>query len=377
MARRIHDLARTVGLRNQPLVPEWARAIRAELAARDEPWRVIVCRVSGAWQRRFVVNRGVGLIGYPSVEDLAVVRELNVPVVNHTTHLSDRLPSVITDHEAIGRVAAEHLLDRHFTRFAYVRFDTQRRLDGRGRGFVDALREAGHDCPAIDYTVHEFPDALRGERKPIAVLAADDSCALRLIEEAQLNGVQVPEQLAVVGVNNDEHLCDFADVPLTSVDVDMPSMGRQAVALLLRLLDGGRAPKRPILVPPRGVVARRSTDVTAPDDPDLNRALQYIRDNACRGMRIADIMPDIHGSRRTLERRFRERFGRSMLDEVRRLQLQRAVHLLTGSRLSIGEIANRCGFARHSRFTDFFTKAAGETPSHYRRKRRSSDLRSG
>jgi AraC-like DNA-binding protein len=163
-------------------------------------------------------------------------------------------------------------------------------------------------------------------------MAANDDRGLQLLDACRRVGAVVPDEVAVLGLDNDEYLCGLSLPPLSSIDVDSETTGYQAAALLDRMMDGKRPPKRIAETVPAGVVTRRSTDVLATDDRDVIRAVQYIRENACRTIQVADILEHVSMSRAALEPRFRSVLGRTLHQEVQRVRVERAKSLLAENR---------------------------------------------
>jgi LacI family transcriptional regulator len=185
-------------------------------------------------------------------------------------------------------------------------------------------------------------------------------------------GIAVPEQVAVIGVDNDSHLCSLCTPPLTSVVPDTRRAGYEAARLLDRLMQGSPVPADAILVKPVGIVDRQSTDVYAIDDADVVRALRFIRAHACEGIRVADVLREVSLSRRVLESRFRELLGRTPHAEIHRLQMERACRLLTETDLPLVQVASQTGLAHAEYLSVAFKRHTGLSPRDYRRQHRLS-----
>jgi LacI family transcriptional regulator len=177
----------------------------------------------------------------------------------------------------------------------------------------------------------------------------------------------VPEQVAVIGVDNEELLCRLCDPPLSTVVPNARRVGYEAAQLLDRMMSGARAPRHEVLVPPVGTVARQSTDTLAIDDPEVAAALRYIRERAPDGIRVEDVLRHVPISRSLLERRFRRAVGRSPHAEIRHVQVRRAAQLLGETDLPLKRIAELAGFAHMEYLSYVFKRATGQTPRDYRR----------
>lgn len=172
-----------------------------------------------------------------------------------------------------------------------------------------------------------------------------------------------------VGINNDPVLCQLAYPPMSSVDPDGLRIGYAVAACLDRMMRGRRPPRKPIRIEPRGLVVRQSSDVVAVDDRDLAAALRFIRDRACSGIRIRDVLREVPLSRSVLERKFREYLDRSPHDEILRIRIARARELLVESDLSLCEVAVRAGFSNEKDLSDAFHREVGVRPGAFRKER--------
>jgi LacI family transcriptional regulator len=327
--------------------------------------------------------KGDGIIAwvrYPA--EIKRLQRLRGPVVNVSSWLARMpFPSVLSDNRAIGAMAAEHLLDRGIKRFAFLRvLDTAYARD-RESAFAATVRSAGFDCVSL-YPRSAFPE-MEGEHpadpdgaelaeilhsleRPVGLLAVTDFLGRHIVATCQENGIHVPDELAVVGVDNETLFCAMAEPQLSSVALAGEQMGFQAASLLDDLIDGKRAQSRTMLIPPTGIVARHSTDVLAIDDPKVGAAVRFIRDNAARCFDVSDILRNVPVSRRSLEIRFRKIVGRSMHEEIRRVHIRRAKSLLVSTNLTVPDVAESSGYNGPDRFRVAFVKEAGMTPTAYR-----------
>jgi len=280
--------------------------------------------------------------------------------------------------QAAARVAAEHLLDLGLRQFAFVgAFDDPPWSTRREEGFTQRLAAAQCGCH-----VYPLPCAKRDRQwgreqaimarwiaelpKPIGLLACDDDRGRQVLEACRAAAVHVPDDVAVIGIDNDEMLCDLADPPLSSVALDTEQAGYEAAALLDGLMSGRITSARRILAEPMYVVARRSTDVLVLDDREVAAALRFIHDNAGRPIGVRDVVRQGPMSRRALELRFRAAMGRSIHEEIQRTRLERARRLLRETDLPINALAASCGFAGPGYLTRVFVQKFGQAPSAYR-----------
>lgn len=351
-------------------------AARPAWAFRDGPPDLRVVKALAEWRPHGIVAH---LFDRRVIH--ALVR-LQVPVVNTTDTIVDcPFPLVEVDHEQVGRLAARHLLDRGFRHFGFFGSAWTGFSRGRERGFAAELARHGFrpSCCHADFLPRLSPQAswreldrrildwLRRLPKPAAILASNDLPAKELERGCRHLGIEVPSEIAVLGVDNDEIECHLAQPPLSSVELPAQRVGYEAARLLDQRMRGrGRATARRFL-PPVRVIARQSTDTLAVDDAPTARAVGYIRRHATDGIRVAEVVSEVHISRRGLERRFRAVLGHSVLDEIRRARIEAAKSLLATTNLPMALVAEKTGFSTLSRFSSVFRQLVGRTPSAFRR----------
>jgi LacI family transcriptional regulator len=335
------------------------------------------------WRPKWLANwNGAGLIArFETDSVLGVAKKLGVPAVDVLGVTSDRhFPLVTCDEAAVARMAAEHLLERGFRQFGFVARPGEIWSDRRMTAFVSAVAERGYKCEIFDASrAEEIPEAwdqfagdvatwLRRQPKPLGLMLCYDLFGPPVTQACRQAGVAVPEEVAIVGVDNDEPICTICDPPLTSVCPNHEQVGYQAAALLDRMMAGEPWPKKTILVPPRAVVVRQSSDVSAIEDPVVSLALSMIRQGACGGLQVADVAERVPVSRSVLQRRFQAILGRSVHDEIVRVQLRKAQELLADTDLPLKTVAEKAGF-KHQEYMGFvFKTRLDTTPGQYRRR---------
>jgi LacI family transcriptional regulator len=203
-------------------------------------------------------------------------------------------------------------------------------------------------------------------KKPVGVFCATDRYALRLLNVCRVLNVAVPEQVAVLGIDNDPVICGLSFPPLSSIEHNPRRIGYEAADLLARMMAGERSPQKMILVPPSQVVVRQSTGGLAIDDSDVAQAVRFIREHACRQITVDQVAQAVSLSRRALERRFRVCLQRSPKREIARVQMERAKLLLHEPRISVAAVARQAGFASMSHFIKAFHRETGLTPRQFR-----------
>lgn len=289
---------------------------------------------------------------------------------------------VHSDSIAAGRLAAEHFLERGFRHFGYVGLPGYVWSQRREQGFCQRVRAAGFetyvyplpaDIPQHEPWEQEHRRLARWLAKlprPTGVMACNDDRGRQVLEACRTAGIQVPEEIAVVGVDNDELFCELSDPPLSSVALNAEAAGYRAAAVLHRLMLGEKLPPQEIVAEALYVVTRRSSDVVATDDPDVAAALKFLHDHAGEPITVDDVVAAVHLSRRTLELRFRRQLGRTIHEELERLRLQRAERLLLESDFPVPYVAEASGYRSGNYFARVFRQKWGMTPHQFRRQRR-------
>jgi LacI family transcriptional regulator, galactose operon repressor len=333
-----------------------------------------------------------------------VYRATGKPVVElFESRVKSEFPRILPDDVAAGELAARHFLERGFRHYAYfgeprMLWSREREAGFRGeieRAFRARARAAGAADNSGGFTIASYGTAdesqaaafdgaahrvegkasaraaamaqwLRSLPRPLALFVANDLWGFELLQAAREIGLHVPEDVAVLGVDDEELLCEIAHPPLSSIRIGAEQIGRVSVALLDQLMrKRGKTPAVP-RVAPIEVVTRQSTDVLAVEDPDVAAALRHIRQHAIEGLSVKQLLDAIPVNRRTLERRFVSVLGHTPLEEIRRIRLERAKVLLQTD-LPIYEVARRCGFATPEYMATSFLQATGMTPTSYRR----------
>jgi LacI family transcriptional regulator len=341
-------------------------------------WEFVMPPMYSLNTKRTVEPRAVdGVIGMlHSARTFEPFRDAGTPVVNVARTLSaDQLakiglPSVLPDDGAIGALAYDYLRDLGFRQFGFCGHPTSDWSHQRCKTFAAAAAEDGYPCSTVAAADSVPVEWVVSLKKPCAILAGNDRYAWHAIDACREAGIRVPEDVAILGVDNDVLLAEMVRPTLSSVTPDALSIGYVAAELLAELMKGKPAPAAPVLLPPEGVVTRHSTDVLAMDDPDVVAAARFIRENAAKPISVDDVMDQVSTSRRNLERRFRRELGRSLLDEIRRMHLARAMNLLRNTDLDIPAVAKESGFTGAVRFSTVFRELTGMPPTQYRREQR-------
>jgi len=287
-------------------------------------------------------------------------------------------PFVGVDNAAIGTMVTEHFLDRGFRHFAVYGTSSEEAYEERRENFMQAVERAGFHCEAYQHpSKHDrhsdwekeqqhVADWAAGLKKPVAVLACTDQLGFWFLDACKRAGVAVPEEIAVVGCENDECLAAMSSPPMSSVQFQTDRIGYEAAEILERLMSGDPPPEKPILVPPLGIEKRQSSDIVAVEDQELASALLFIRENSHRNISVEDVLQAIPMSRATLDQRMRATIGRTAKAEIVRVQLETVKRLLAETDLSLAQIADKAGFRHPQYMAELFKKKFGITPGTYR-----------
>jgi LacI family transcriptional regulator len=313
------------------------------------------------------------------------VQRLRVPVV-YLRKVRDTagMPTILTDNAAAGQMCFEHFKERGFRHFAFCGFNGADYSDERREGFVRNVEKTGLQCHVFTdvdspgkartagYESEGSKDGAAVARwikhlpRPVGVMACNDVRGQQVLNTCRALGVNVPDDVAVIGVDNDEVLCTLSDPPLSSVLPDTERIGYETAALLTRMMHGEKLSDAQIFIKPKCVVTRRSTEVLAVEDRQIAAVTRFIREHACEGIDVNDVLRAVPMSRSTLDRRFVALMNRSPKDEILRVRLNRAKQLLAETDFSLPIIAEKLGLEHAEYLSRIFKKRIGMTPSEFR-----------
>jgi LacI family transcriptional regulator, galactose operon repressor len=312
------------------------------------------------------------------------VLQLGIPavVVGHSSQEVQGLINVVTDSQTVGRMAADHLLQCGFKHFAFCGYAgtaleqtpwSRHRLES----FTRRVVEAGYPAPGayilspleLDWqkSRQRLADWLAKLPKPLGLMACNDDCGTQVIEACKLAALAVPDEVGIVGVDNDEVVCGLSDPPMTSIAINFQRAGYESAQALEKLMQRSKPRSFRINVLATHLVARRSTDVVAIEDRCLAKALSFIRDNARRPVSVSEIAREAGLSRRVLERRFRRELGRSVLHEIRRARTDEIARLLVETNWPVSRVAESLGFEDVQHFARYFRSGRKLSPLAFRK----------
>jgi LacI family transcriptional regulator len=318
-------------------------------------------------------------------EAIAILRQLGLPTVNVSAAVNnDSLPAVRPDHRAIGGLVAEHFLSRglrHFACLGTAHYYSELRL----AGFRARLQQEQLDCETLIYErdastwVRELSHAdlreqriawLRNLPEPVGLLCVGDQISATVVELCATASIRVPDQLALVSVDNTPFICEATHPAISSVDLNGRQVGFEATKLLCRLIAGEPAPTAPILIPPKTLVVRTSSDTYALGDKRLVKAVRYLHEHCGETLYVDAVVRRSGTSLRMLQRLFMQQFGHSLMHELLRIRTERARRLIIETDMLLSAVAQQAGFLNQQYFTNVFTRLIGEPPGRYRRRHR-------
>lgn len=336
------------------------------------------------WLRNW---KGDGIIA--RIEDqrmAAALLRLGCPVVDVLGNARfPGIPGFDTDAGAVARLAANFFLQGGFRQFAFCGYRGVPFSERRAEAFADYLGKMGYEVAVFSSPAaarqpsniqaierrglereEAISDWLRQQPRPLALFACNDICGQQVLNACREHGIKVPEEVAVMGVDNDDVLCRLCAPPLSSIEPDTERVGMEAATLLGDMMRG-RHPRAGITqIQPLRVVERASTDVVAIEDPIVVQAVRFIRDHVDEGIAVKDVLAHVDRSRTDLEQRFRNRLKSTVRTEILRRRMDRVCGLLQRTDLSLDTIAMRSGLGTASHLCRLFQRQLRQTPTEYR-----------
>jgi len=323
----------------------------------------------------------VALLGEERKDVSRLVQQATCPVVCVSANEPQMdAPRVVIDSQAVGQLAARHLLEKGFASFAWYSHRWQHVDRLRCDSFAEAVEAAGHPCVKLVWHLEKgkrrdtwakrqawLVRRLDRVSRPLAVFAVDDTVAAEMIEASLRAGLQIPDEVAVLGTGNVAVFRESTPVTLSTVLVGFDRLAREAAALLDRLMAGESAPKQPIILPPDGIAARRSTDTIAVEHPQVARAIRFMLDHYAEPICIRDIVDSTTTSQTRLYVAFQEQLNKSPVAILNRIRLDKARQMLRESDRKIKTVATACGFGESVNLYRSFQREFQTSPQAYRR----------
>jgi len=327
----------------------------------------------------YLQNNDVDGVIMRDVRNLKDIRTLKIPVIcaSHI-HEDPGLACIQTNCAGIGELAANHFLDRGFRNFGYCGLENRFWSHLRRGGFQERVKKSGYEVSIYRqpksnkdrvWTREQYflADWLKSLPLPIGIFACNDERARNVIESCMLSGLRIPEDVAVLGVNNDDFTCEMADEPISSIALSLDQAGYEAAGLLAQMMTDNERINARIIVEPNRVVTRHSTNILAVDDDYVREAIKFIRQHVREPIQVTDVARAVSLSRTALYEKFQRFLGYSAHQYIKRTRTEEIARLLAESEMSIHEIALAMGFSSEAHIAMYFHKYKGMNPSQYRR----------
>jgi len=336
-------------------------------------------RQPAKWLKKLNADGAIAHVADARIVD--EVKALGIPAVigGMRERIAD-LHALATDDVAISRIAVDYFQDRGFHHFAYCGFAGMHWSELRCKSFVRLATESGNEVYVYERSSAKKPLSEEAERpmlikwlrslpKPIALLACNDDRSRQVLDACEMAELQVPDEVAILGVDNDDLVCELRHPQLSSIAISTEAAGYQAARVLERLMAGDKnaAANRITKVSPLYIVARHSTDVVATKDRSVAAGLRFIRENVKEPIQVADVANAVSLSRRALQQRFKNALGRPVHEEIKRARVDRMARMLVSTNLSIREIAQVLRYPDVN-ISRYFQQLMGVTPSKYRKR---------
>lgn len=323
--------------------------------------------------------RGDGIVSIvKSEKDAAILLSTGLPVVDVAGAVATEgslIHQVTNDDFETGRIAGEHLLECGFQHFAYCGVTNAVWSEERKRGFISV---AGSKVSNFEQSLRSWESPglsgklvqwIRKLNRPVGIMAANDTAGVKVTTACAESDIIVPHEAAVVGVDDEDILCELSSMPLTSIPCNCEQIGYEAARILNGIIKGGRKKAEHLRVSPLPLVVRASSDTVACEDERIREVLRYIRQNAGSPINVSDVISNVHMSRRSLEIKFRKALGYTIHEEIHRTRIRRACRLLGETDMPVAQIALASGFSSHQRFFEAFKTRMGISPREYRTSR--------
>ncbi|MGA9295039.1 MAG: DNA-binding transcriptional regulator [Ignavibacteriaceae bacterium] len=309
------------------------------------------------------------------MRDSLVTKELlnlKIPTILaiHDSSYPKNLPVIKTDSQSIAKLASDHLIEKGLKNFAFFGFDNYDWLKERRFYFSRFNTEAGYYTHIYiprkkikkdewEREQQEVSDWVNALPKPVGVFACNDDHGQHILEVCKLINLKVPEDVAVIGVDNDPMICDISDPPLTSIALNVEAAGYEAAKLMDNMIDSQTLTGRQVIVSPSYIVQRQSTDILAVKDNNVSKAMQFIKKNAKNKISVEDVVKATNVNRRVLERRFKTAIHRSIYDEIQNIRVELIAKLLIETDLSISQITSYFNFTDAEHISRYFKRKKG------------------
>jgi LacI family transcriptional regulator len=312
------------------------------------------------------------------------IKDLEIPAIIASAIRDAEVPTkptILTNSRTIGKMGADYFIQKGFKNLAFCGLKKMLWSEHRQNYFEDTSRKAGleifkysftypHRESSRDAKLNLIARWIRRLPKPVGIMSCNDLCGKFIVDSCRGNSIAVPQEVAVLGVDNDDILCDLTYPPLSSIELNTERGGFEAAALLDKIIKGVEVDTKTIVIEPVGVQERQSTDIVAFDDKIVSDVLSFIKNNAQRPLQVVDILNEFNISRRSLYTKFNNSVGTGVYEQIRKIRVEKICKMLVETNKSVKEIAFEFGFHSVDHIARFFRKEKGITPTQYRSKSR-------
>lgn len=323
-----------------------------------------------------------GIIVPNSRKNLEDILKFKIPIIVHR-NLKERIPgrpAILGDGNRIGEMAADYLLKLGFKNFAYYVCENEIPMQERAESFTNYVHKAGFKTYSFlrrgvknliswDNQLSLLSTWLKSIPKPAAIMTGDDILAVNILMACRIAGLLIPQQIAVLGVNNTRIICETQIPKISSVALSYYKAGFEAAELLDKMMNGKvQSAEQTILIEPTNIITRQSTDFSLIKDYEVGKAMNYIHHNSVKLLQVSDVAEQTGLSKNALQKRFKKAVGCSISQEIRRACAEKIAEMLLSSNMSISEIAVSIGFSGDDHISRYFRQSMGMTPLDYRKK---------
>lgn len=363
------------------------RGIMSWSRQQEQPW--VVCKMPPSYKREIGIPRviewaeswGIDVVigQFDPDDDVSLFRKNGiVAIAQDYIAPFKEIPNITADYILTGKMAARRLSGHGFRHFGFFGYDNVCWSDGRLQGFRESLREEyGVETLHVfnnrqlssmwNYDIAELQRWLHSLPKPIGIFACDDNQSEILLETCQASGINVPMEVAIIGVDNDEVTCNLTVPALTSINVDIERAGYEVAEMATRMVRDPSYGGEDVVIRPVAVIGRGSTGIQATSDPVVATAMRYIYQNRARKILVSDVVDQVPVSRRLLEQRFKEVTGASLYTVISNLRIDYFAQQLVSTSDTVSEIAARMDEPDTKSLSRRFRALKGCTPTEYRK----------
>jgi LacI family transcriptional regulator len=319
------------------------------------------------------------IIREPTPRQVEYFIKQKIPIIISPNLLNSQIPTIRTNSKKMAQLAADHFIERGFKNFAYCGFTKMHWSKNRYENFAQELKRRNYSLSHFSASVKtllnpkekivaKFIDWLDSLPKPVGLMACNDDMGRFVLETCKFAGFHVPEQIAVLGIDDDELACELTDPPLSSIALHSEKAGYEVAKLLDSLMAGEKMKGQIIYLDPSRVIVRQSTDIMAIEDNDILQAIRYIHEHYKEPITVEDVARETHLSRSYLYKKFMKIMEHSVSDEINKNRINYICKILTETDLPICKITMSLGFTGIEHIARYFQKATGMSPNEYRKK---------